>query len=311
MRSNRMKVGFLVGCLGFGLCLSSVTAFATSSNSTKIVQIAKKNKIKEKGNKNQLQAIWNKNLKLTQKNLKEMKSGEILVNLKIGLLTNVDGAKKNVVRAVKGRVLLQTSPLKIKNEVIFSPFLTLPKLVNQSYTEEKEDKLYQYIKIGDKWTTIQVEQGETDGGFTVGEIDNIALCFDDMKHIKVLGKETILGEKVTKVQGVLSNKATKALLDTSGVLSILNFDQNINWNEEQIEPYFNQEKLTFWVTKDNELVKLKGNLTVPVKNIINQVEDNTMNNFSVTKVDIEVSYQNRNKPIDITIPSQVYQSTNQ
>lgn len=306
MRKNSIKLGLFIG--GFLLLISNSPEQVFGANSgVKVTQTSKKAK---KSNRNQkAQEAWKKRVKAVQHNVKTLKSGKILTNLKIGLQTNENGINKQMYRIVKGTMLIQQNPMKIKNDIVLQPFLSLPAQKNQSYMEEKDNKIYQYIKLGEQWETIAVEKTGQQDLFEVGAFSNATTFFEGMSDIKVIGKGTIAGQKVTKVQGTLSKVGLKALLDTAGVLAVLNLDQGISLNKSSIEKYYNHEKLTFWVTKENELVKLKSDLTSPVKKMMNDLDENSLKSasyFPVTQSEITISYQNRNQPVEITIPQEVY-----
>lgn len=310
MRRNTIKLGLFVGSLLLLISNGPEQVFG-ANNKTKVVQTSKKAKGSNINQKTQTE--WKKRIKAVQHSVKELKSGKIFTNLTIGLQMNENGINKQVNRIVKGTMLVQQNPVKIKNDIILSPFLSLPVQKNQSYIEEKEDRIYQYIKIGDQWQVIGLEKANKQDLFEVESFSNAATFFEGMTDIKVLGEGKIAGQKVTKVQGTLSKTGLKALLDTAGVLSILNLDQGTNSSQSSVEKYYNKEKLTFWLTKENELVKLKGDLSNPIKKMLSDLDENSLklaSYFPVTKAEITISYQNRNQPIDITIPKAVYQSMN-
>lgn len=114
-----------------------------------------------------------------------------------------------------------------------------------------------------------------------------------------------------KVQGTLSKQGLQSILETSGIFPVLNLDQGLELSRNKIENYYNKETVTFWMTKNNELVKLKVNLTNPVRKIINDLDEDILqvpSYFPIKNVDFAISYYNRNKDKNITIPQEVYQA---
>lgn len=306
MRRNTIKLGLFVGLCLLGVSCGELQVLGAKT-STKTVQVGKKAKSSKDNKKNKVLSA--KQITTMQEKLRTLKSATVYNTLNIGLETNVNGKNKSIERKVQGKLDVQINPVKIRNTVTFQPFLSLPKQVNKSYIEENNDRYFQYLKIGEEWQKIELKKRSD-----FFEIDAFVVAshfFDGITNVKEISKGKISGEEVIKVQGTLSKEGLQAILETSGVFPILNLDQGSELSKNKIENYYNKETVTFWITKNNELVKLKVNLTNPVRKIINDLDEDILqvpSYFPIKNVEYAISYYNRNQVKSITIPQEVYQA---
>lgn len=306
MRRNTIKLGLFVGLCLLGVSCGELQVLGAKT-STKTVQVGKKAKSSKDNKKDKVLSA--KQITTMQEKLRTLKSATVYNTLNIGLETNVNGKNKSIERKVQGKLDVQINPVKIRNTVTFQPFLSLPKQINKSYIEENNDRYFQYLKIGEEWQKIELKKRSD-----FFEIDAFVIAphfFDGITNVKEISKGKISGEEVIKVQGTLSKEGLQAILETSGIFPILNLDQGSELSKNKIENYYNKETVTFWITKNNELVKLKVNLTNPVRKIINDLDEDILqvpSYFPIKNVEYAISYYNRNQVKNITIPQEVYQA---
>lgn len=312
MRLKKLVAGAIIGCFLLSSTVQGTEVFA--ANKTKVVQTKKGQKNKKQTKKvavSQEEAALKNRVKEAQIKAMNIKSAEATMKTAMDMNMEYQGKKQTIPMRTTAKIIMFQNPMKAKVELNLNTS-TIPSMNGtsmQMYIEEKDGKITEYIKFMDEWQAIELPKETMMKQIKqLNTIESVDRLLDGVTNLKELGKEQIAGKETTKIEGTLSKEAIKSLLETSDVLQMSNMVEEEQEITNKMLNNFDNVKLTFWLTEDNQLVRMKEDLTDAMNKMMSSMAKESDDSFkiAISKMVILITYDKVNDVPDFTIPQEVY-----
>lgn len=312
MRLKKIVAGAIIGCFLLSSTVQGTEVFA--ANKTKVVQTKKGQKNKKQTKKvvvSQEEVALKNRVKEAQIKAMNIKSAEATMKTAMDMNMEYQGKKQTIPMRTTAKIIMFQNPMKAKVELNLNTS-TIPSMNGtsmQMYIEEKDGKITEYIKFMDEWQAIELPKETMMKQIKqLNTIESVDRLLDGVTNLKELGKEQIAGKETTKIEGTLSKEAIKSLLETSDVLQMSNMVEEEQEITNKMLNDFDNVKLTFWLTEDNQLVRMKEDLTDAMNKMMSSMAKESDDSFkiAISKMVILITYDKVNDVPDFTIPQEVY-----
>lgn len=312
MRLKKLVAGAIIGCFLLSSTVQGTEVFA--ANKTKVVQTKKGQKNKKQTKKvvvSQEEVALKNRVKEAQIKAMNIKSAEATMKTAMDMNMEYQGKKQTIPMRTTAKIIMFQNPMKAKVELNLNTS-TIPSMNGtsmQMYIEEKDGKITEYIKFMDEWQAIELPKETMMKQIKqLNTIESVDRLLDGVTNLKELGKEQIAGKETTKIEGTLSKEAIKSLLETSDVLQMSNMVEEEQEITNKMLNDFDNVKLTFWLTEDNQLVRMKEDLTDAMNKMMSSMAKESDDSFkiAISKMVILITYDKVNDVPDFTIPQEVY-----
>lgn len=319
MRLKKWLAGVVVGCLLLGGTTQGIEVLAASKAKTvqtKKAQKKQSNK-QQKSQKQQVvdspEVIQLKNrVKEAQLNASKIKSAEATMNMNMNMKMEYKGESLSLPMKMTGKIKMFQEPLKAKVDYTisssFSGTPSMDKTTMEIYLEEKDGKITEYMNMNGEWQVIDVASEDVVKQIKqLNTMENVDQFLTGITNLKNLGTEWVSGKETTKIEGTLSKDGIKAMLESTGVLQMNNMLEEQELTNKMFQALGNI-KLTFWITEDNQIVKLREDMTKAMNKMMStfakEIDDGMK--VSISKMVITITYDKINDVEDFTIPEEVY-----